>query len=67
MTTKHVELRIEGMSCQHCVRAVKEALTGVDGVRVAEVAVGSARVECDENVSRDALAVAIADAGFALG
>ena len=27
------KLNIEGMSCQHCVRAVKEALESVEGVR----------------------------------
>ena len=27
-----MKLKIEGMSCEHCVAAVREALTDVDGV-----------------------------------
>jgi copper chaperone len=41
-------LRIEGMSCEHCARAVREALSGVSGVeRVEEVSLerGEALVE----------------------
>ena len=41
-------LRIEGMSCEHCVRAVQKALSGVAGVeRVDEVSLerGEALIE----------------------
>lgn len=41
------EIEIQGMTCQHCVRAVREALTAVDGVRVERVGIGSAIVEYD--------------------
>ena len=30
-------LKIEGMSCNHCVNHVKEALEGLDGVKEASV------------------------------
>ena len=30
-------ITIEGMMCQHCVNAVKKALTGIDGVENVEV------------------------------
>ena len=43
-----IRLKIEGMSCQHCVRAVSKALEDVPGVtRVLEVnlAGGEARLE----------------------
>ncbi len=33
-----IELRVKGMSCDHCVAAIDRALAGVDGVqRVVEV------------------------------
>ncbi len=47
---KTIQLKVEGMSCGHCVNAVTEALLGVDGVNNAAVdlAGGRARVEFDE-------------------
>ena len=35
------------MSCEHCVRAVRNRLTATPGVAVEEVAVGSARLRYD--------------------
>ena len=32
-----IHLTIDGMTCDHCVRAVTEALTGVEGVAEATV------------------------------
>lgn len=39
-----INLRIDGMSCGHCVAAVRSALEGVPEARVEEVAIGRARV-----------------------
>ena len=62
---ERVTLGIEGMSCGHCVAAVKRALEGVDGVRVQDVAVGKATVEFDEAVaSPDAIRNAVEDEGY---
>lgn len=58
-----VSFDIEGMSCDHCVRAVKNALEGVPGVRSADVRVGHADVE-SEGASRDSLVSAIEEEGF---
>lgn len=44
---ENVRLSIEGMHCEACVRRVTNALTGVAGVRVYSVEVGSAKVEVD--------------------
>jgi copper chaperone CopZ len=56
---------IEGMSCAHCVGAVRRALEGVDGVTVERVALGSATVDYDPTrASAEAIAVAIEDAGY---
>jgi copper chaperone len=42
-----VTLKIEGMSCGHCVAAVAGALKSVEGVEVKEVAIGRAEVSLD--------------------
>ena len=64
---KPVELQVQGMSCGHCVKAVEKALREVDGVASTEVAIGRARVECVERVTRDALVAAREDAGYEVG
>ncbi|HEX9564986.1 MAG TPA: heavy-metal-associated domain-containing protein [Gemmatimonadaceae bacterium] len=62
---KQVKLDVTGMSCGHCVHAVKEALAGVDGVNVDEVSIGKATVSIDEGrVGIGALIDAVADAGY---
>lgn len=40
-------IAIEGMSCGHCVAAVRGALGRIDGVSVEEVKIGSATVSHD--------------------
>jgi copper chaperone len=42
-------IKIEGMSCQHCVMAVKKALGGVPAVIESEVSIGQATVRFDES------------------
>lgn len=59
-------LKIEGMSCGHCVASVKKALERLDGVTVRNVAVGSATVDYDPDVASPAkIAEAVSDAGYA--
>ena len=59
-------IAIEGMSCGHCVAAVKGALEGLDGVDVREVKVGSATVAYDPDVvSPQKLAQAVEVEGYA--
>ena len=65
MTTE--TLTIDGMSCDHCVRAVADALDGLDGVEVDDVRVGAATIRRDEaRTSRDAVAAALGEEGYAL-
>lgn len=60
-----IKLNIEGMSCQHCVMAVKKALSGLSGVTSSEVEIGSALVKYDESkTTRDELKGAVEKAGF---
>jgi copper chaperone len=61
----HTTLKIDGMSCGHCVASVKKALAGLDGVTVENVALGSATVAYDPAVaSLEKIADAIGDAGY---
>jgi copper chaperone len=65
MTMERVELTIEGMSCEHCVRAVRGRLERTPGVKVDDVQVGSATIEFDPaTTSVDDLEEAIADEGY---
>jgi copper chaperone len=57
-------VRIAGMSCAHCVRAVFTSLGGVEGVARADVSIGAAEVEHDDRVTVEALREAIAVAGY---
>lgn len=60
-----VTLQINGMSCGHCVNAVRQALEAVPGVTVENVAIGSARVsyEPDKTKTTD-ITEAVTDAGY---
>lgn len=63
-----LELKISGMSCGHCVNAVREALEELDGVDVRNVEIGSAAVVYDPSRSTAAdIEGAIEDAGYQLG
>jgi copper chaperone len=58
-------LSIEGMSCDHCVAHVTNALTGVSGVESAEVSLEQKSAVVTGGVFDDAaLRAAVADAGY---
>ncbi|OHC69560.1 MAG: hypothetical protein A2045_14525 [Rhodocyclales bacterium GWA2_65_20] len=60
-------LKVTGMSCGGCVKSVTNVLLGLPGVMKAEVSLekGEAQVDYEAGqVTRAALAQAIADAGF---
>jgi len=57
-------LRISGMTCAHCTRAVFTALSGVPGIARADVRVGTAEIEHDGTVTLDALQQAVEMAGY---
>ncbi len=59
------ELKITGMTCNHCVMHTKKALEAVAGVDNAEVSLepGSAKVTGTADV--DALIAAVKEAGYA--
>jgi copper ion binding protein len=59
-------LSIDGMSCEHCVKHVTEALEAVAGVKKAKVNLKAKKADIDhtEGVSVDALKSAVTEAGF---
>ena len=59
-------VRVEGMTCQHCVRAVFTALTAVEGITRADVSIGTVEVEHDGRVTVAKLRDAIAVAGYSV-
>lgn len=57
-------LRIDGMSCGHCVDRVKKALQGVPNIGVVTVDIGSAKVNTDNPGALEAAIRALDEAGY---
>jgi len=59
-------LKVEGMMCEHCVKHVKEALEGVDGVLSAQVVLKKKRatVTLGKDVADETLLSAVTAAGY---
>ncbi len=61
-----VVLKVEGMSCAHCEKAVKTAVGGLDGVSDVTVSLsdGTVTVKYGENVSLDKIKEEIVEQGY---
>ena len=59
-------VKINGMSCNHCVMAVTKALNGIDGVSNVKVSLEKGEASFDEAkpVDMDVIKERIAKAGF---
>lgn len=58
-------IKIEGMSCEHCVMRVRKAFDTLGGITDLDVKIGTARVTYDESrVKREDLEAAIEAAGY---
>jgi copper chaperone len=58
-------MKVEGMTCMHCVNAVKKALAAVDGVEaVVEVSLSTGSATVQGNPDRQALVAAVKEAGY---
>ena len=65
MENERVALAIEGMTCEHCVHAVRGRLEKTPGVQVENVDIGSATVRLDPRKTTVAdLQDAISDEGY---
>lgn len=59
-------ISVEGMSCEHCVAAVKSALEKLDGVKATKVDLKkkTATVKLRDSVADEVLKAAVTEAGF---
>ena len=58
------KIQIEGMSCNHCVSHVKEALEGIAGINEVEVRLAEKCAIISGDVSETIIKEAIDDAGY---
>ena len=62
---ERVTLKVDGMSCGHCVKALEKALAAVDGATAEHVQIGEATVAYDPaRTNVGALIDAAEDAGY---
>ena len=61
-----LNLKIDGMGCEHCIKSVREALEGVNGVKVLDVKIGSAEVEVENDSVFNEIKEKLDDAGYDL-
>ena len=56
------------MTCQNCVRHVKEVISEVSGVKSVDVSLenASAKVSSDSDLDRGALKIAVQEAGYVI-
>jgi copper chaperone len=59
-----IEFKVDGMSCQHCVAAVTNAIHEHDAAAQVQVDLASGRVVVDSAQPVDALTAAIDEAGY---
>jgi copper chaperone len=60
-------LNVEGMSCEHCVKAVKSAVGALSGVASVAVDLAKKKVEVEHDPAKatlDSIKAAIDDAGY---
>lgn len=58
-------IKIDGMSCQHCVMRVKKAIDALAGVSKSDVQVGIATVHFDESkLKKENITSAVEKAGY---
>lgn len=63
----HMTMKIDGMTCGHCVSQVTKALERMDGVRVEKVEVGAAAVAYDPTATSETrIREAIEEQGYAV-
>jgi copper chaperone len=67
ITMTNITLKVEGMSCGHCVNSVEKAMKSLGADAKVDLAAGSVSVEYDEkNISLDNIKEAIEDQGYSV-
>jgi len=63
--TSDKTIKIEGMSCGHCVMSVKSELEAVSGLKIKEVKIGTATVEVlDPTITNEQIKQAVEESGY---
>jgi copper chaperone CopZ len=64
--SKKIELKVKGMTCNHCEMRVKKALESIEGVQSAKTdhKKGIAVIEANDNVQKESLIKAVNDTGL---
>ncbi|WP_439597534.1 heavy-metal-associated domain-containing protein [Falsiroseomonas sp.] len=60
------ELKVGGMTCGHCVRAVTKAIQARDPAATVQVDLAAGVVRADSRLSRADLAAAVASEGYSV-
>lgn len=60
----NTKLKVTGMTCMHCVGAVKKAVEQVPGVETAEVSLEQAQATITGNADVEAMLAAIKEEGY---
>ena len=58
------ELKVEGMSCNHCVNAVTKSVQAVDPAAKVDVNLSQQTVRVDSSAAIESIAQAVDDAGY---
>ena len=60
-----ITIKVEGMTCMHCVIRVKKAVESLRGVQSSDVQIGTVKVTFDEAaVKKEDIEQAITNAGY---
>jgi copper chaperone len=59
-----IELKVTGMTCQHCVRAVTQAIQGEDPRAQVQVDLAASTVRAETSLPRDKVAALVAEEGY---
>jgi copper ion binding protein len=57
-------IKINGMSCEHCVKAVEKALKDIKGIKNIKVGIGQASFDAPQNADTANIKSAVEDAGY---
>ena len=64
---ERITIKIDGMTCGHCVSQVTKALTGLPGVKIEQLRVGEATVSFDPAASsEEGITRAVEDQGYSV-
>lgn len=59
-----IEMKVAGMTCGHCVKAVTQAIQALDPAAKVEVVLAEALVRAETSVAPAAIAAALAEEGY---